>query len=198
MAISLALLSPWAGGLADRVGPRMLLTVGPALAGLGFFLLGLPGVTDGVADYWTSYFPAVLALGLGMALTVTPLTAAVMGSVESEHAGVASGVNNAVSRVAGVLAVAVMGLMALLVFAPALQTEATNLGLSDMVREALALEAPKLGGAQVPPGLAESEAETARTAIDTAFVQSFRVLAFIAAGLAWISAAVAALMLRRR
>ncbi|NJM07478.1 MFS transporter [Candidatus Gracilibacteria bacterium] len=197
IAVFLALLSPWAGGLADRYGPRLPLTVGPAIAGLGFFLLGLPGVTNGAGDYWATYFPGVLALGLGMALTVTPLTAAVMGSVGTERAGIASGVNNAVSRVAGVLAVAVMGLIALLVFAPALQTEAANLGLSDAVREALAAESAKLGGAQVPPDLAESEATAARLAIDMAFVQSFRVLAFVAAGLAWISAVVAAVMLRR-
>jgi EmrB/QacA subfamily drug resistance transporter len=198
LAIALAVLSPWAGSLADRYGPQLPLTLGPALAGLGFFLLGLPGVTDGATDYWTSFFPGVLTFSLGMALTVTPLTTAVMNSIGPERAGIASGVNNAVSRVASVLAVAVMGLVGLLVFAPTLDAQAANLGLSDTVRAALATEASKFGGAQVPPGLAATEAEAARAALNTAFVQSFRVLTSIAAVLAWVGAAVAALMLRRR
>jgi EmrB/QacA subfamily drug resistance transporter len=104
----LALLSRWAGGLADRIGARPLLMIGPTIAAVGYVLFALAGAD---ASYWSGFFPAFVALGLGMALTVAPLTNTVMSSVPREHSGVASGINNAVSEGAGVLAVAVFGLV---------------------------------------------------------------------------------------
>jgi EmrB/QacA subfamily drug resistance transporter len=103
------LLSRWAGGLLDRYGARLPLTLGPVIAGLGFWLF-VP--LAGRGSYWTEIFPAVLVMSLGMAVTVAPLTATVMTSVEEAHTGLASGVNNAVSRVAMLLAVATVGLVA--------------------------------------------------------------------------------------
>lgn len=195
-AIMLGLLSRWVGGLADKIGPRLPLTVGPALAGAGFLALGLVGLTDGPASYWWTFFPGICLLGLGIAITVAPLTAAVMGSVSQANAGVASGVNNAVSRASGVLAVAVFGALALAVFAASLGGSANELGLAAEQREALLAEAPNLGAAQPPAGLSQEQQVAVTDAIDTAFVDAFRVVAFISAGLAWASALVAALMLR--
>jgi EmrB/QacA subfamily drug resistance transporter len=100
-------LSRWAGGLLDRVGPRLPLTVGPALAAGGFVLfawLDAPGYVRGV-------LPAVLVMSLGIGITVAPLTATVMSSAGENNAGVASAINNAVSRVATLLAVACLGLI---------------------------------------------------------------------------------------
>jgi len=196
MALILAVLSRWAGAWSDRVGPRLPLTIGPALAGAGFLALGLPGLTAGPGAYWWTFFPGLCLLGLGMAITVAPLTAAVMGAVGPTHAGVASGVNNAVSRAAGVLAVAVMGAVALATFAGFLDARAAEAGLDPGARAALAAAAPQLGAARPPEGLSAEQREAAGLAIRLAFVEMFRLLGLIASGLAWVSALTAFLMLR--
>jgi EmrB/QacA subfamily drug resistance transporter len=99
------LLSARAGALAQRIGPRIPMTVGPLVVAVGMVLLGRvePGTT-----YWETVFPALIVLGLGLSLTVAPLTATVLGAVEDAHAGIASAINNAVARIAGLLAVAVL------------------------------------------------------------------------------------------
>jgi EmrB/QacA subfamily drug resistance transporter len=94
------------GSLADRLGPRYFMSVGPIIAGLGLLLLVRTGAK---ADYLTTVFPGIAVFGLGIAATVAPLTAAVLGAVEPGHSGVASGINNAIARVAGLLAIAALG-----------------------------------------------------------------------------------------
>ncbi len=114
-------IARFAGNLADKHGPRFLLIGGPAIAGAGFLILSFIGHTNGPKDYWTTFFPGMLVLGLGMSLTVAPLTATVMGAVNQQYSGTASGVNNAVSRIAGVFAIAIFGALAFLFFSAALQ-----------------------------------------------------------------------------
>ena len=197
-AILLTLLSRWSGGLADRYGPRLPLTIGPAIVGAGFAALALPGLTRGPSDYWLTFFPAYLVLGIGMGITVAPLTTAVMGSVSSSHAGIASGVNNAVSRTAGVLALATIGAVALLLFSNALTTRSAALNLSTADQAALQAEASKLGGAQPPASLPAAQRDPVQQAIKLAFVDTFRVVMVIGAAMAWLSAALAWLLVDPR
>jgi MFS family permease len=99
------LFSARAGALAQRIGPRLPMTIGPLVvaAGMALFARVDPGTS-----YWATVFPAALVLGAGLALTVAPLTATVLAAVDDDHAGIASAINNAVARIAGLLAVAVL------------------------------------------------------------------------------------------
>ena len=182
-------LSRWSGGLVERFGARRPLVVGPLVAGAGFALLALPG-TEG--SYWTTFFPAMLVLGLGMAISVAPLTTVVMSAVEEERAGVASGINNAASRVAWLLAVAVLGVLALGLFGDALDARLVALGAPPEVHEAMLGEREKLAAVGVPPGVTGERRAALEQAVEAAFVESFRVVMLIAAALAFLSSVVAA------
>ena len=109
ITVLLFFLSPLAGGLADRIGPRLPMTMGPIASALGVALLSRAVAG---ASYVTGVFPGILVFGLGLGLTVAPLTSAAMGSLRDGHAGTASGVNNAVARVAGLMGVGLLPLAA--------------------------------------------------------------------------------------
>jgi MFS family permease len=106
VSVLLFLLSPRFGRLASGTGPRLPMTVGPIVGGAGLLMMLRVGAD---ADYVWEVLPAILVFGLGLAATVAPLTATVLDSVEERHVGIASAVNNGVSRVAGLLAIAVLG-----------------------------------------------------------------------------------------
>ena len=176
------LLSRWSGGLVSRIGSRIPLTVGPAIAALGFALYARPGVGG---SYWTTFFPAVVMLAFGMAITVAPLTTTVMGAVDSRHAGVASGVNNAVARVAGLLAIAIFGVVLARTFDARVSARLDALVLAPSVRAAVDRELPKMAGAELDAvSVGPHERSAARSAIDDAFVAAFRLVMLSAAALA--------------
>jgi EmrB/QacA subfamily drug resistance transporter len=182
------LLSRWSGGLADRFGARLPLTVGPAIAGLGYALFAVPSLGGG---YWETFFAPVAVLGLGMAISVAPLTTVVMAEVEVHRAGIASGINNAVSRIAGVLAIAVFGLFVVMTFNSSLDDHLTNLELPAGVRTHVDEQRIKLAGAEPPAGLGGAARDALEWAIGDAFVSGFRLVMLIAAALALASALVA-------
>jgi EmrB/QacA subfamily drug resistance transporter len=180
------LLSRWSGGLVKRWGPRPPLVIGPLIAAAGFALLARPGIGGA---YWTTFFPAVVVLGLGMATSVAPLTATVMSTVARERAGIASGINNAVSRVAALLAIAILGLVLNAVFNRALDDGLDARRLPDSVRQRIDVQRPKLAAAQVDDA-------GGRQAIADSFVAGFRVVAWIAALLALASSLSAAALIK--
>jgi EmrB/QacA subfamily drug resistance transporter len=182
-------LSRWSGGLIVRYGARLPLIVGPLIAGVGFGLFSR-GVAGG-GSYWSKVFPAVIVLGLGMAVSVAPLTTTVMSSIDQSRAGVASGINNAVSRVAALLAIAVLGLVFATVFNRRLELGLDALGLHDAERHTVEAQRGKLAAAT-------SDDVRVQRLIRDSFVGAYRVVLWIAVGLSVASALSAAALIEAR
>jgi EmrB/QacA subfamily drug resistance transporter len=181
----MGLLSPWSGGLVARYGARLPLTVGPVVVAFGYALLARPGIGD---SYWTGFFPAMIVLGLGMAASVAPLTTTVMGAVEERHAGTASGINNAVARLASMFAVALLGALAVGLFGQALDRRLAALGAAPEIRRAVEAEVPRLAEARLPDSVAGEARTTLAPALDAGLLDSFR-LTILTAGLLALLAA---------
>jgi EmrB/QacA subfamily drug resistance transporter len=188
-------LSRWSGGLVTRTGPKPPLVVGSLVVAAGFVLFARPGVGG---SYWTTFFPAICLMGLGMALVVAPLTTTVMGSVPAHQAGVASGLNNSVARLAGLLAVALLGILALAVFSADLDRRLSTLDLPAEVGQAIEAQRTQLAAAEPPAGLPEPERAAIRQALDEAFVATFRAVMLSAAALGVGSAVVALVLVEGR
>ena len=188
-------LSRWSGGLTERFGARVPLIVGPMVVAGGFALLARTGAHG---SYATTFLPGIIVLGLGLATSVAPLTTTVMNSVAVSHAGIASGINNAASRTAGLLAIAAMSGPLVHVFG----TEMDRRLAAAHVRPAIAVEvrahASQLANLAPPSAATPEESAAIRDAVAESFVHGFRMLAWSAAGLALASAAAAAWTIRER
>ena len=182
------LLSRWAGGLVEKYGSKIPLVIGPLIAAVGFALFMLPGVNAG---YWQTFFPAVAVLGTGMAVSVAPLTTTVMNSVVPNRVGIASGVNNAIARGAGLLAIAVLGIVMLHSFNNALDRRLTDASVPPPVWQSLKNQRTKLAAASLPDGLDQMTQQVIGQTIAESFVHSFRLIMGIGATLAALSAVVA-------
>lgn len=183
--VLMSLLSRWSGGLATRYGPRLPLVMGCLLAAAGFALFARPGIGG---SYWWTFFPATVVLGLGLAVTVAPLSTVVMNAVDVRYAGLASGINNAVSRVAGLLAIAVMSGLLLVAFSRALDARLASIPLTTATRQALDSQRVRLAAMTVPAGVSPATRAHIQRSIEESFVTGFRLVSLIAAGLALASA----------
>jgi EmrB/QacA subfamily drug resistance transporter len=178
-------LSRWSGGLLDRFGARPPLVAGPLITAAGLALFALTGVGG---SYWIDVLPPMLVMGFGMAVSVAPLTAAVMSAVPEHQIGIASGVNNAVADIASLLAVAAFGAAALALFGQALDERLASLGSSPELAAAVAAIKRTLAGTDLPASLPADTRAALQSAIATAFATTFRVLMLSAAGLALLAA----------
>jgi EmrB/QacA subfamily drug resistance transporter len=188
MILLMFVFSRWSGGLVIRYGARVPLVVGPLIVACAFVLFALLSIGG---SYWKTFFPAIVVLGVGMMITVAPLTTVVMNSVSQDRAGTASGINNAVARVAGVLAIAVLGVVMVSTFGSRLNGTLKQLNLPADVVQQIHEGKIKLAGLQVPEGLDPAKRDSVRQAVAEAFLFGFRVVMLICAGLAAASAVTA-------
>ncbi len=180
------ILSRWSGGLVARYGARPPLIIGPLIACVGFALFARPGIGG---TYWTTFFPAVIVLGFGMAVSVAPLTTTVMNSVSQNRAGAASGINNAVSRIAGLLAIAVLGFVLITIFNRDLNQRLDGLSVSSELHKQIDSQRSKLAAIQTTN-------PDARKAIAESFVAGYRAVLWIAVGLSVASSLSAVLLIK--
>jgi EmrB/QacA subfamily drug resistance transporter len=197
MTVIMVGLSFVMGNIVDRYGPRIPLIVGPLLVGIAFILFSMIGITSGQDAYWSTFFPAICVFGVGMGITVAPLTTAVMGSVPQHNAGIASGINNAMSRSSQVLAGAIMGGIALILFNQALLSDPAVLALPQTAQDTLAIESANLAGTSAPDTLSESTQDEVRQVVKASFAETFSVLMLIASGMSFASAIFAGLLIEK-
>jgi EmrB/QacA subfamily drug resistance transporter len=189
--IILALLSKWGGGLVDRFGARLPLIIGPTIVAIGVALIAVPGPGG---PYWTTFFPPMVVLGFGMAVTVAPLTTTVLNSVAQHQAGVASGINNAVAQVASLLLIAILGTIGIATLNHALDQNLIGASpevrkIGDMARHGFILPT-------VSPGTSQRTRETAHAVVVNSFLDTIRHVMMITAALCLASATAAAVTIR--
>ena len=188
----LFVLSRWAGGLVKRYGAKLPLVMGPIIVALGYGLFTIPDIGG---TYWTNFFPAVAVLGLGMAVSVAPLTTTVMSSVSGNRAGIASGINNAVSRTAGLLGIAVLGIVILHAYGSELDRRLSVLSIPAEARKSIDEQRGKLAATEPPANLTDEKRAELKNTVSESFVHGFRVVMTIAAALALASALSAFMMI---
>ncbi|MEK6277404.1 MAG: MFS transporter [Actinomycetota bacterium] len=182
VSLLLFVLSPRFGRITSGTGPRLPMTFGPIVGGIGLLMLTRLNVDS---DYLTGVLPAILVFGLGLSATVAPLTATVLDSVEERHVGVASGINNAVARVAGLLAIAVLGAVIAGQFGSTLDNRLAGVRLSPAGQQAIEeVRSEALAGSQ-GVNIPQAEEDVIAPAIDDASESGFH-LALLIAGVLMI------------
>jgi predicted MFS family arabinose efflux permease len=189
---SIALLSGPAGSLADRIGPRLQMIAGPMVVALGTVLLAIAGATT---VYARDLLPGVMLVGIGMAVVIAPLTKSAL-SVGRELSGTASGFNNAVARIAALLAVALLGAIMVSTFTGRLSASVAESGLSPEQQSEILVQSDKLGGIVIPEPFDDAARLAARQAVSDSFAHGFRLVMIASALLALGAAVVSFLTIR--
>lgn len=187
-------LSPWAGNLSSVTGPKVPLVAGTLVSAAGFAALARPTIGG---SYWTTYFLGSFVLGLGMGLVVSPLTTTVMASVDADHFGVASGINNAIARTAGLLAIAAFSLAVVATFNRTLDARLAAMHVTPRVMVAIDSERSRLAAATVPSWVPSQDRDALAYTIARSYVSGFRLAMLLAAALSLGSALCAGLLLKR-
>jgi len=185
-------LSRWSGGMIVRFGARPLLIAGPVLTSVGFLLLGIYGTGS---SYWANFFPGIFFMGLGMAISFAPLNTTVMSSVARSDAGTASGVNKAVSRLSGMLSVALLGALAISLFGQVLTKKMDQENIPEQVQQQMISETPNLAKAKIPESVSPEIKVTLEKNVKQSFLSSFRIVMFVSAGLIFFGAVCAIVMI---
>jgi len=177
--------APLTGQLINRIGVRVPLVVGTCIISVSYILFIIPGVES---QYFYDWFTPIIFMGLGIGITISPMMSAVMGSVEKRYSGLVSGINNSVGRVAGLVAIAILGIVAIHIFNFELDNHLSGLNLDARTLGFIEHEKIKLAGAKVPEWLSPEMAQTIRHYIDVSFLKSFRIVMSLCAFLTLLSA----------
>jgi EmrB/QacA subfamily drug resistance transporter len=193
---SIAGISTQMGKYVDRHGVRLPLIIGPIITSVGFFLFSVNCITAGPEDYWQTFFISFLLIGVGMGITVAPLTTAVMGAVSEDNAGIASGINNTVARAAGVLAIALLGSLALFSFNKSIEQKISGMDLTESIKNEIMLESSKLAGAEVPEALSADNKIIIKQVYKDSFIEAFNKVIYIAAIMTFLGGIMALIFIR--
>ncbi|WP_420317253.1 MFS transporter [Ekhidna sp.] len=186
------------GELTSKYGARRFLILGPTITGIGMVWFSFIEMTTGPSEYWTTYFPPFLVFALGIAITVVPLTTAVMECVDDSKSGIASGINNSVTRISGTFMNAILGAVVVLIFGNYVIEAMEGIALSEPLRNQVMQEASKLGEASAPGILSNEIKEQVNTIFDQGFISIYKMVCWISAGLAFMSAAIAYVMVESK
>jgi hypothetical protein len=178
--------------MIHRFGVKRPLIVGPLIVAVGFILFGMAGLGG---SFWLTFFPAVIVMAVGMSIIIAPLTTAVMSSAPNRLSGTASGINTAINSTANVLAVAVLGVVALSVFNVSVDNQLREIDLPPQIVTDIEAETVKLANAQAPASLPDEQQDLVNHIFDLSFINAFRVLMFVCAGLAIVAAGVSYYMI---
>jgi len=196
--ILIATISPMMGRFVDRRGVRLPLIIGPLITSAGFFIFSTYGITSGVEAYWQTFFLSLVLIGIGMGITVAPLTTAVMGAVSTHNAGVASGINNTLSRVAGVLALALLGAMVLFSFNESMEIKINDMDISSTLKAEIMLESSKFAAAKIPSELTDAKRIIVDGYLKESFIIAFNKVAYIASFLTFMGSIMAVIFIRKK
>ncbi len=197
-SFTMILLARKMGSLSDKYGYRSFLIIGPALTGMGMLWLSMIGITSGPRAYWTTFFPPFMLFAIGMSITVVPLTTAVMNCVDESKSGIASGINNSVTRISGTFMNAVLGAVAILLFTNYSMKEMEALPLSQEQSSELLMESTKLGEARAPTTYNGELQAQVNSIFQSGFIATYKWVGLLSSALAFVSAGIAFFMVEEK